>query len=211
MKGRPYNNKMSHSKFDPQKHHRRSIRLPNYDYSQPGAYFITIVTWHRESLFGEIMNEEMKLSEAGQIVTWEWKALPRRFRYLELGAYVVMPNHFHGILIFHEHVGASRPDLINMRSGKEASPSVTRNGMEGSPLPSGTKPASLGAIIAQFKSRVTKRLWKLPSLKDSPIWQRNYYEHIIRNEKDLQNKTDYINANPMLWSQDDENPINIKL
>ena len=201
---------MSHSKFDPQKHHRRSIRLSNYDYSQPGAYFVTIVTWHRESLFGDVVNGVMKLSKSGEVVQWEWKALPQRFRCIELGAYVVMPNHLHGILIFHEHVGASRPDLIHARSSKDTLLSVTRDGVEGSPLPEGIKPASLGAVIAQFKSRVTKRLWKLSSLKDRPIWQRNYYEHIIRNEKDLQNKTDYINANPLLWEQDEENPINIK-
>jgi len=80
----------------------------------------------------------------------------------------------------------------------------------GSPLPHGPKPASLGAIISQFKSRVTKRVWKIPEFKNTPIWQRNYYEHIIRNEKDLQNKTDYIEANPLLWGEDDENPVNIK-
>ena len=194
-------------KFDPQKHHRRSIRLPGYDYSQPGAYFITIVTWHRESLFGEITNGEMKMNEAGQIVKWEWLNLPKRFSYVELGAYVVMPNHFYGILIFHEHAGASRQGLIN---GLSNQPSLSMDGPKGSPLPPGIKPASLGAIIAQFKSRVTKRLWKLPSLKDTPIWQRNYYEHVIRNEKDPRDKTDYINANPLLWEQDEENPINIK-
>jgi putative transposase len=66
---------------------------------------------------------------------------------------------------------------------------------------------SLGAIMTQFKSRVTKRLWKIPSLKGTPIWQRNYYEHVIRDEKDLQNKTDYIEANPILWDEDDENPM----
>jgi REP-associated tyrosine transposase len=87
---------------------------------------------------------------------------------------------------------------------------LTSEGLEGSPLPGGPKPASLGAIVSQFKSRVTKRLWKSPSLKNRPVWQRNYYEHIIRNEQDLQNKTDYINANPVLWAQDDENPTNIK-
>ena len=201
---------MSKSKFDPEKHHRRSIRLPNYDYSQPGAYFVTIVTWHRECLFGEVVNGVMKLSKNGEIVQWEWKALPQRFRYIELGAYVVMPNHLHGILIFHEHVGASRLDLTNMCDGKVSSPSMTNNGIKGSPLPLHQGVASLGAVIAQFKSHVTKRLWKISSLKHMPIWQRNYYEHIIRNEKDLQNKTDYINANLLLWEQDDENPINIK-
>ena len=89
-------------------------------------------------------------------------------------------------------------------------PQLIADGIEGSPLPRGPHPASLGAVIAQFKSRVTKRLWKIPSLKDTQIWQRNYYEHIIRNDKDLRNKTDYIEANPVSWAQDDENPLNVK-
>lgn len=201
---------MSPSKFDPLNHHRRSIRLPNYDYSQPGAYFITIVTWHRECLFGEVIDRQMKPNKLGQIVQWEWEELPKRLRYLELGAHIVIPNHFHGILIFHKHAGASRQDLTNTCSGKVLPLPVTNDGSEGSPLRPRIKPASLGAIMSQFKSRVTKRLWKIPSLKDTPIWQRNYHEHIIRNEKDLQNKTNYINANPMLWAQDHENPINLK-
>jgi hypothetical protein len=85
-----------------------------------------------------------------------------------------LPNHFHGILIFHEHVGATRLGLTNAGSGKVSLPNVTAEGIEGSPSPPGTKPASLGAIMAQFKSRVTKRLWKIPTLKSTPIWQRNY-------------------------------------
>lgn len=97
----------------------------------------------------------------------------------------------------------SQPDLDSLQIN-------TTDGIDGLPLPQGPKPASLGAIIAQFKSRVTKRIWKFPEFKETPIGQRNYYEHIIRNEKDLQNKTDYIEANLMLWGQDDENPINIK-
>jgi putative transposase len=201
---------MSPSKFDPQKHPRRSMRLPNYDYSRAGGYFVTIVAWHRACLFGEIVNGKIRLNKVGEIVHWEWKALPKRLHYIELGAYVVMPNHFHGILIFHETVGASRPGLTNTCSGAMSLPVVTNDEIDGSPLPHGTKPASLGAIMAQFKSRVTKRLWKIPSLRGTPVWQRNYYEHIIRNDRDLQNKTDYIEANPMLWDQDNENPLNIK-
>jgi putative transposase len=201
---------MTPYKFDPQNYHRRSIRLPNYDYSQPGAYFVTIVTWHRELLFGKVLGGEMKLNQVGHIVQWEWKELPTRFRYIELGAFVVMPNHFLGVLIFHEHVGASRQALTNTRSDKESISPLIQNDSKGSLLPSGAKPASLGAVILQFKSRVTKRLWKTPSLKDIPIWQRNYYEHIIRNEKDLKNKTDYIHANPLLWEQDHENLVNQK-
>ncbi len=171
------------------------------------AYYVTIVTQQRECLFGEIMNEEMNLNGAGKIVQSEWLELPKRLRYIELGAFVVMPNHFHGILIFHEHVGATRQGLTSTSSTRGPEPNInTDNDIEGSPLPHGPKPASLGAIMAQFKSRATKRLWKAPSLNSTPIWQRNYYEHIIRNEKDLQNKTDYIGANPTLWDEDNENP-----
>lgn len=191
---------MSHSKFDPQKHHRHSIRLPNYDYAQPGAYFVTIVAWHRECLFGEGVGEEMRLNDIGKIIRWEWLELPKRLHFLELGAFVVMPNHFHGILIFHENVGATRQGL----TGSDFSE------LDGSPLPRGPKPASLGAVMAQFKSHVTKRLWRISSLQGTPIWQRNYYEHIIRNDCDLQTKTDYIEANPLLWAEDDENPLNLK-
>ncbi len=198
------------SKFDPKKHHRRSIRLDGYDYSQPSAYYVTIVVWHRECLFGEIVNKELKLNNLGKIVELEWKELPKRLQFIELGAYVVMPNHFHGILIFHENVGATRRGFTKARSGKTPVPHIKTEGIDGSPLPRGPKPASLGAIMAQFKSRVTKRLWKMPSLTEIPIWQRNYWEHIIRNEKDLQNKSDYIKANPILWDEDDENPLNLK-
>src|SRR5688572_24968334 len=138
---------MMKSKLGPQKHHRQSIRLPHYDYSQPGAYYVTIVTWHRECLFGEVVNSEMILNKIGQIVQWEWERLPTRFQYIELGAYVVMPNHFHGILIFHESVGATRSDLTNVSMSKESVsfPLVTSAGPERSPRPNGPKPASLGA------------------------------------------------------------------
>ena len=198
------------SKFDAKKHHRRSIRLPEYDYAQADAYYVTIVAWHRECLFGDVVNREMKLNEVGKIVQWEWKELPKRLQSIELGAFIVMPNHFHGILIFHENVGATRQGLTNARLGNVSLSNVITDGADGSPLPRGPKPASLGAIMAQFKSRVTKRLWKIPSLRGTPIWQRNYYEHIILNQQDLQNKTDYIEANPILWDEDDENPLNIK-
>lgn len=188
---------MSHSKFDSQKHHRHSIRLPNYDYSQSGAYFATIVTWQRVCLFGDVVGKEMRLNDIGKIIRWEWLELPKRLHFLELGAFVIMPNHFHGIFIFHENVGATHQGLTESDFSK----------LDGSPLPHGPKPFSLGAVMAQFKSRVTKRLWKIPALKGIPIWQRNYYEHIIRNDCDLQAKTDYIEANPLLWGEDDENPV----
>jgi len=158
---------------------------------------VTIVAWHRECLFGEVVNREMVLNEVGKIVQWEWKELPKRLQFIEIGAFIVMPNHFHGILFFHEIVGATRQGLTNLHSGNVSLPNLIIDGNDRSPLPRGPQPKSLGAIMAQFKSRVTKRLWKFPSLKRTPIWQRNYWEHIIRNQQDLQNKTDTLK--PILY------------
>ena len=165
---------------------------------------------HREFLFGEIVNQKMQLNKVGKIVEWEWLELSKRFSYIELGAYIVMPNHFHGNLFIHENVGATRHGQSVSLFDEKPLPTIIPESIDGSSLPRGPKPASLGAIIAQFKSRVTKRIWKFPEFKNTPIWQRNYYEHIIRNEKDLQNKTDYIEANPLIWDEDDENPVNLK-
>lgn len=160
-------------------------------------------------MFGEVVNGEMRLNKVGKIVEWEWLELPKRLSYVELGVHMVMPNHFHGILFIHEDVGATRRGQTGSETGAKSPQTVTTAGMEGSPLPRGPKPASLGAIIAQFKSRATKRIWKVPEFKGTPIWQRNYYEHVLRDDKDLQNKTDYIEGNPLLWDEDDENPINL--
>jgi putative transposase len=90
-------------KYDPQKHHRRSIRLPDHDYSQPGAYFITMVTHQRANLFGNIVNGEMQYSPMGRIAEEHWRFIPEHFPDVELGAYVVMPNHIHGIIIIREN------------------------------------------------------------------------------------------------------------
>jgi len=193
-------------KFDPQKHHRHSIRLQGYDYSQAGAYFVTIVTWQRKMLFGEIADGIMVLNDFGKIVQWELLDLPKRFKYLELGAYVIMPNHVHFILIFHDSIGATRHDFTDAPVGKAPMQTIVPDSTDGSPPPRGPKPASLGAIMSQFKSRVTKRLWKIPSLKNTPIWQRNDYEHIIRSESEMGRIFRYIESNPSRWADDDENP-----
>lgn len=194
------------SKFDPQKHHRRSIRLKNYDYSWTGAYYVTIVTWHRDILFGKIANGEMKLNKAGKIVLAELLELPKRLRVVELGAFIIMPNHIHVIIFIRDE--EYRP-LPNELVGNILLQNLTDASTPSEP-PRGPKPASLGAIIGQFKSRATRRLWEIPILHSTPIWQRNYYEHIIRDEVDFKNKTEYIEANPSLWDEDEENPLNIK-
>jgi len=170
--------------FSPQKYHRRSIRLLNYDYSQSGAYFVTIVARHRECLFGEIIDGKMKLNRYGEIVASTWQWLERQYSYIELGAWIVMPNHFHGILIIHD----------DRRGGSRTAPTPTKR-------------KSLGRLIGAFKTVSTKHINLLRGTSGSIVWQRNYYEHIIRNERDLENKTGYIEANPILWTQDDENPM----
>jgi REP element-mobilizing transposase RayT len=187
-------------KFDPQKHHRRSIRLKGYDYSQAGAYFVTIVTWHREMLFGEVVNGEMVLSGFGIVARQQWEKLPKRFPAIELGAYMIMPNHMHGIIKIIDGRGTAG----NLESF-DGEPSRRASTYEHFQKP---VTGSLPTIIRSYKSAVSYRINLMRRSDRVPVWQRHYYEHIIRNETDLQNKTDYIDANPLLWDEDDDNPIN---
>ena len=195
-------------KFDPRKHHRRSIRLKGYDYSQNGAYHVTVVTQGRECLFGEIVDGKMRLNEHGEIVQKWWNELPIHFPTVELGAFVIMPNHTHGIIF-----------IITKRRGEVISPHDHPNNNfqdayvdETSNLDGETPPLrkwTLGQIVAYFKYQSTKEMNQIETEKAiTKFWQRNYYEHIIRDEKDLQNKTGYINANPSLWDEDKNNPRN---
>jgi putative transposase len=197
-------------KYDPAIHQRRSIRLKGYDYAQSGAYFITIVTHGRECLFGQVVSGEIRLNKHGQIVQWEWERLGQRFKFLELGIFIVMPNHLHGIVIINHTVGATRADLTNATSSPEPLHNTIPEEHEGSPLPSGPASSSLGTILGQFKSRVTKRLWKIPTLAQTPIWQRNYHEHIVRNNDDANRIHHYILSNPAMWEDDTENPATLR-
>ena len=194
------------SKFDPHKHHRRSIRLKGYDYSSNGAYFITVVTQGREHIFGQIVDEEMNVNEYGEIILRWWNEIPNHFQNVELGAFVVMPNHVHGIIF-----------IMNERRGEVISPRDNPNNniqnakIDGTQKLGGETPplrkTILGRIIAYFKYQSTKEMngIKLDRVI-TKFWQRNFYEHVIRDDKDLQQKTDYIFANPSRWDEDDENP-----
>lgn len=201
---------MSKSKFDPQKHHRRSIRLKGYDYSSEGAYYVTIVTQGRECLCGEIVDGEMHLNEYGEIIQKWWHDIPIHFPNVELGAFIIMPNHVHGIIFI---TAERRGEVISPRENQNRNsldsntdPTTNRDG-ETPPL---RKP-TLGQIVAYFKYQSTKEMNKIETDRAiTKFWQRNYYEYIIRDEKDLQNKTDYIEANPSLWEEDDNNPHNFR-
>ena len=173
--------------FDPQRHRRRSLRLKGYDYAQAGLYFVTICAHERECLFGEIADGEMVLNEYGQIVREEWLRSFDLRAEVERDEFVVMPNHFHGIMVLHDGRGTAR-----------RAPTVERFGHPVS--------GSLPTVMRAFKSAVTRRINRIRTTPGTPVWQRNYYEHIIRNDDKLQRIREYITNNPAYWTMDIENP-----
>lgn len=177
--------------------HRHSLRLKDFDYSQAGAYFVTICTKNRQCLFGKIQQGLMQLNASGRVASAQWQRLPNRFTDLELGEWIVMPNHIHGIL-----VTTGKGEASHANSSASPNP-ITK---DASPLrPNGTAPGSVGAIIQNYKSITSRKLSaQIENLKRS-VWQRNYYEHVIRNERELRAISDYILANPQNWEKDTEN------
>lgn len=197
-------------KFDPQKHHRRSIRLKNYDYASEGAYFVTIVTQERDCLFGEIVEKEIYLSNYGEIVQKWWNEIPVHFPSVEIGAFVIMPNHVHGIIFITEQ---RRGEVTSSRDNQNQNNLFVEQGIttiQFGATPPIRKP-TLGQIVAYFKYQSTKEMNAIDNTGTiTKFWQRNYYEHIIRNEKELKQKIDYILDNPSRWENDIENPKNKK-
>ncbi|MCD6169906.1 MAG: transposase [Candidatus Latescibacteria bacterium] len=174
--------------YDPERHHRRSIRLKEYDYTQPGAYFVTICTYDRRYLFGRVVDGAMRLNLFGKIVRDEWfkTSQVRQNVVLYPHEFVVMPNHIHGIVrIVDNIVGAQR----------RCAPTCRIN----------VTPGSLGAIVRAFKSAAARRINQIRNTFGQPVWQRNYYEHIIRNEGELNRIRGYIVNNPPRWHLDREN------
>ena len=176
-------------------YHRRSIRLKGYDYSKAGFYFITICVKDRKCMFGEIVKDKMELNMAGIMVKNEWINITNRFPNVHLHQFVVMPNHFHAILEI--LVGATlvvAPDNLVAPDNKGATTRVAPT-------------RTVGDIVGAFQSIVTVEY--IHGVKnhgwvsfDGKLWQRNYYEHIIRNEKSYQRISDYIVNNPSNWDED---------
>lgn len=154
---------------------RRKTRLQGYDYSQEGAYFVTICTHQRDHLFGDIRQEEMRLSAIGSIASEDWQAIPNHYPTIDLDAFAVMPNHIHGIIFL---VGAGF-------------------------IPTAVTPPtpSLSQIMAGYKAGVTRRINRLNQFSQS-IWQRSFHDHIIRTERELNTIRHYVENNPALWEQD---------
>jgi putative transposase len=189
------------------KYKRRSIRLKDYDYSMPGEYFVTICTYNKECLFGDMVGEEMRLNKLGKIVQEEWLRTTEIRTDVELDEFIIMPNHVHGIITLIEPVGANGNSPQNCNPSNDWAYIDTPLQKTKFCSPSKT----IGAIIRGFKSAVTKHINELRSTPGIPIWQRGYYEHIIRTEKDLQNTREYIINNPLKWSFEKDNPENISL
>jgi REP element-mobilizing transposase RayT len=182
--------------YDPARHHRRSIRLQSWNYAANGAYFVTVVAHGRAALFGDVIDGAMRLNAMGEIAQSCWQDIPEHFDHVEIDTYVIMPNHVHGIVMILDDVstdvGAQHccaPATDEIRNQRAIN--VTAG--------------SLGAIVRSYKSVVTKRINQLRGMPAEPVWQRNYHERIIRNERELNAVRDYITKNPARWAEDVEN------
>jgi REP element-mobilizing transposase RayT len=178
-------------KYNPKIHHRKSIRLSEYDYSQAGFYFITICTQNRWHLFGEITDDEMVLNDAGKMIVNEWLKLKKRFKNIRLQEYTVMPNHFHGII---QIVAQNELVVQNTPVAQK-----TKGNHEGCPY--------VGDMVGAFKSITTVEYIRCIKNNrwqpfDKKLWQRNYWEHIIRNENEYHQIAQYILDNPKKWAMD---------
>jgi putative transposase len=175
--------------FNPDIHHRKSIRLRGYDYSQAGLYFLTICTKNGECLFGNIADGEMHLNSNGKIAQEEWLKTAEIRSNIRLHESVVMPNHMHGII---EIIPTDNHDLQSDEMGSVVLCGEGR--MQSAP--------TLGNIVKGYKSAVTRRINELQDTPGGVVWLRNYYEHIIRDESAYLYISEYIKTNPQRWQQD---------
>lgn len=173
--------------FDPDRHHRRSTRLRGYDYTQPGWYFVTICTHQRLCLF-----DEPRLRHVAEEI---WRALPRFGAHVGIDEWVVMPNHVHGIIEIQE----TPAGVLALDDGK------CREGPRWAGLGINVEPGALGAIMRSYKSAVTRRANNLADLAMGPVWQRGFWERVIRDDQELQATRRYIQDNPRRWAADRDN------
>ena len=196
---------------DQRRYHRRSIRLKGYDYTRAGAYFVTLCTQDRACVFGSVANGEMRPNEYGREVAGCWLWLAERYPYVTLDEWVVMPNHVHGIIVItdgNDRAGGSDGG----RGGSRTAPTGPRNAPTGSvgqpAVPMKRKP--LGRLIGAFKTVSTKHVNEIRSTPGAKLWQRNYYDHVIRDDLSLRRIREYIANNPSRWALDRENPVRFR-
>ncbi len=190
-------------------HHRRSIRAQGYDYSRDSAYFVTICAQDMKCVFGNIERGEMRLNGAGEMVDFWWRELPNKFQNIRLDEFTVMPNHFHGILV----VGAilcNRPEPVILNSDFDAGENIVSplRKIQNANAKIPNTYAGLGQYVSWFKRMTTNeyirnvKIGKFPPFEKS-VWQRNYWEHIIRDDDELDRIRGYIVDNPSNWEIDE--------
>ncbi|WP_456414008.1 transposase [Oceanithermus profundus] len=165
---------------------RKPTRLADFDYRSPGAYFVTLVAHKRVCLFGEVVEGKLKLNALGRIVEDVWTGLPDHYPHIELDAFVVMPNHFHGLVIL-------QPD-----------PAVVGEGFK--PSPTAIRRHGLSEIVRALKTFSARRINALRGTPGQRLWQRSYHDRIVRNETELNRLRAYIATNTLCWHLDRENP-----
>ena len=192
-------------KYNPEKHHRRSIRLQGYDYSKEGMYFITLCCDGRLNRFGKIENKQMFLNENGKIAYDEWMKLPERFPNFELDVFQIMQNHIHGIIVLTPAVGAGFTPAHDDNDQSIDKRATARVAPTAAPTAAPTVAPTIGDIVGAYKSLVSNeclKIYKSNNEKMGKLWQRNFFEHIIRNEQSYQKISDYIINNPANWKND---------
>ena len=174
--------------FDSDRHHRRSVRLKGYDYAQGGAYFVTVCIQHWECLLGDVVDGQMVLSEWGLIASEAWERVAQHWPTVGLDGFVVMPNHFHGIVVLGGEEGGGTPPLQGAQVG-------------GGP--------TLGAVFAYWKYQTSKAINEMRQSPGARLWQRSFHDRVIRNDWMLTRGRAYIANNPVRWPEDVHNPANI--
>lgn len=192
--------------YDKNKHHRRSIRLKEYDYTSPGWYYVTICTHQQTCLFGDINNGRIVLSSIGKMAQEYWLQIPNHFKFVELDEFVIMPNHIHGIIIINDRPGNGGDNNGNGRGVRSNAPANANINPQNRFSEISPKSGTLGVIVRSYKSSVTR--WCRKNKNDHFKWQRNFYEHIMRNERELYQIRKYIRSNPLKWQLDSEYPVN---
>ncbi|WP_354636227.1 transposase [Planktothricoides raciborskii] len=191
--------------YNPDIHKRQSIRLKGYDYSQSGFYFITICCYQRECLFGDIIHSQIILNNFGELVKKEWLKSAEIRQEIKLGEFVIMPNHFHGIVIINQTNNNYNHVHTNDVGANGRSPLQE---IQSSPQQISMTPKSLSSLIAGFKSATTKKINIIRNTPKTPVWQRNYYDHIIRNDESLERIREYVQNNHLSWENDQLHPNN---
>lgn len=200
-------------RYDPERHHRRSIRLAGYDYGAAGAYFVTVCTHGRSPLFGGVVDGRTRVTEAGRFVWSAWLPLPLHHRHVCLDAFVVMPDHVHGIVWSRGEPapvrgGArSRPQPQGRLVGAGLRPAPTEPASARDPArPPDPAPVALPEIVRAFKSFSARSINGHRGTPGRPVWQRNYYEHIVRDAGALRRIRAYVRANPDRWVAAERRP-----